>query len=144
MKDAVKLSAEDRFSLLDLIHQFYRLVDSGRASETAVLFSADGSLTFAVGSPKPGTIRGAEIALAMRDRERLTDVTTRHVISNVVFAQESDGKISAHYLMTLFRADTGPRTTVPAFVADIDEIFMRTDDGFRIFSRTVTPVFSRQ
>jgi hypothetical protein len=144
MKDAVKLSAEDQFSLLDLIHQFYRLVDSGRASETAGFFSADGSLTFGVGSPKPGTIRGAEIALAMRDRERLADVTTRHVISNVVFAQESDGKISAHYLMTLFRADTGPRTTVPAFVADIDEMFVRTNDGFRISARTVTPVFSRQ
>jgi hypothetical protein len=144
MKDAVKLSAEDRFSLLDLIHQFYRLVDGGRASETAVLFSANGSLTFGVGSPKPGTISGAEIALAMRDRERLTDVTARHVISNVVFAQESDGKFSAHYLMTLFRADAGPRTTVPAFVADIDEIFARTEDGFRIFTRIITPVFSRQ
>jgi hypothetical protein len=144
MKNAVNLSVEDRFSLLDLIHQFYWLVDSGRASETAVLFSADGSLTFGVGSPKPGTIRGAEIALAMRDRERLTDVTTRHVISNVVFEQENDEKISAHYLMTLFRADAGPRTTVPAFVADIDEIFAWTEDGFRIFERTVTPVFSRQ
>jgi hypothetical protein len=143
MTNAFVLSAEDRFSVVDIIHQFYLLVDSGRAGETAALFTADAALTFGPGSPKPGTISGGAIAGAMRDRQSLTNVTTRHIISNIVLNSSDKTRISAHYLMTLFRADSGPRTTLPAFVADVDEIFLQTPDGWKIAERTITPVFFR-
>jgi ketosteroid isomerase-like protein len=140
---ALILSPQDRFAVLDIIHQFYLLVDRGRARETAALFTADASLTFGPGSPKPGTITGGAIAAAMRDRQALTDVTTRHVISNILLGAAGETRIGAHYLMTLFRADGGPRTTLPAFVADVDETFLQTPEGWKIAERTITPVFFR-
>jgi ketosteroid isomerase-like protein len=143
MNAVLALSQEDRFSVVDIIHKFYLLVDSGRASETASLFTADAELTFGPGSPKPGTINGEEIAAAMRDRERLADVTTRHVISNIALSSGEEARIGAHYLITLFRADGGPRTTLPAFVADVDEAFLNTPEGWKIAERTITPVFFR-
>jgi len=144
MDAAVTLPPEDRFSVVDIIHKFYLLVDSGRASETAALFTTDAALIFGPGSPKPGTISGEAIAAAMRDRQRLADVTTRHVISNVALTPGSEARIGAHYLMTLYRADGGPRTTLPAFVADVDEVFQKTPEGWKIAERTITPVFFRQ
>jgi hypothetical protein len=144
MNVALTLSPEDRFAVFDVIHKFYLLVDSGRASETAALFAAEATLTFGPGSPKPGTISGGAIAAAMRDRQGLTDVTTRHVISNIALNSASETKVCVHYLMTLFRADGGPRTTFPAFVADVDETFLQMPGGWKIAERTVMPVFFRQ
>jgi hypothetical protein len=144
MTAAPGVSTEDRFSVTDLINKFYHLIDTGRAGETAPIFAADATLEFGPGSPKPGTIRGGEISVAMRDRERMTDVTTRHVVSNIALQSDGDRRLSAHYLLTLFRADARPRTTVPAFVADVDETWVRGEDEWKISGRLITPIFSRQ
>jgi hypothetical protein len=144
MTTTLRLSAEDRFSLADLIHKFYQLVDSGRASETVSMFSADATLEFGPGSPKPGIIRGAEITLAMRERERLAGVKTRHAISNIRLSRLNESQASAHYLATLFRAEIGSDTTLPAFVLDVDETWIRAVEDWQILGRVVTPIFIRQ
>lgn len=138
-----KLSSDDRFALIDFIHKFFELVDSGRASETADMFSAGAKLRFGPGSPKPGTLVGDEIASAMVSREKLTGTTTRHAISNICLLSESDSQVQARYLLTLFRSDAEPRTSYPAFVADVEEVLVRETTGWMISTRIVTPVFSR-
>ncbi len=60
-----------RLSVMDGIHHFFDLVDTGRASATVALFHPDATLTFGPGSPQPGTIAGPSIKSAMEARENL-------------------------------------------------------------------------
>jgi ketosteroid isomerase-like protein len=143
MADSTPLSLSDRFAATDLVNRFFFLVDKGRAAETAALFTADGSLTFGPGSPKPGTVEGANIAAAMAARQAMTQVTTRHVLSNQTAAVQADGSVAVYSLLTLFRSDDAGRDSYPASVADIDDILVREGEGWRIKARTVSPVFNR-
>ena len=135
-------SLEDRIAVSDAIHLFYRLVDSGRASHTADLFTDDARLIFGPGSPKPGTISGPEIRDAMIAREALTSAFTRHVAANIIFG-EAGGGITADYILTLYRSDDETRSSVPAIVADVAEIWHRHDNAWRMSERTILPAFSR-
>jgi ketosteroid isomerase-like protein len=144
MTRAPALPVDDRFAIMDVIHGFYRLIDSGQATKTVALFLDDATLVFGAGSPRPGEIRGGAIAAAMAEREALRNTTTRHAISNILLSQGNDGEFRADYLLTLFRADNGPLTTDAAFVADVRDIYLRCDGGWRIAKRTISPIFSRQ
>jgi hypothetical protein len=140
MPVASQVAIEDRAAIADMIHLFFRLVDQGRASETAALFAPSARLTFAAGSPKPGTIEGDAIAGAMAAREQQVDVTTRHVISNVITSMRSDGSVDVNYLLTLYRSErVGEQCAIT--VADIDERVVRHGESWRIAERTIMPVF---
>lgn len=137
------LSFADRLSAIDLVNRFFFLVDMGRAADTAALFAADGTLTFGPGSPKPGTVEAPGIAAAMTARQAMTHVTTRHVLSGQTATPQADGSVLVYSLLTLFRSEDESRDTVPASVADIEDVLVRDGDGWRIRSRTVLPVFNR-
>lgn len=137
------LAIEDRFAVTDVVLRFFRLVDQGRAGETAALFTADATLTFGPGAPKPGTIAGADIPAAMAARQAQVHVTTRHVLSNVVLSPAEDGSVHVYSLLTLFRSEDEKRDSDPASVADIDDVLVRDGNGWRIKQRTITPVFNR-
>lgn len=139
----LKLAFEDRLAAVDLVDRFFWLVDTGRASETAQLFCSDGSLTFGPGSPKPGTVSGADLAPAMVAREAQTHVTTRHVITHPNVAANADGSITVNSLLTLFRSEDAGRDTYPTSVADIEDILVREGGEWRIKARTISPVFNR-
>ena len=136
------VSLEDRTAIGDGVHRFFRLVDSGKASLTASLFTDDAELTFGPGSPSPGTIRGADIARAMIAREAQTTAFTRHIVSNLAFETEAAG-IRATYILTLYRSDDDTRQALPAFVADVDELWVSKDAQWRMASRLILPAFSR-
>lgn len=131
-----------REDIRDGIHTFYAWVDGGQASRTADLFTRDASLTFGPGSPKPGTIQGAEIRQSMIAREALKTDFTRHAISNIVLRPAEAG-VDAQYLLTLYRSDDETRSSMPAFVADVGETWVREDDAWKISSRLITPAFVR-
>jgi SnoaL-like domain len=135
-------SFEDRIAISDAITLFYRLVDNGRASQTADMFTDDARLTFGPGSPKPGTISGPDIRDAMIAREALVSAFTRHTVANIAFG-EVGSSISADYILTLYRSDDETRSSVPAFVADVAEIWHPHDNGWRISERIILPTFSR-
>ena len=137
------LSIEDRFAATDVVRRFFWLVDHGRAAETAALFARDGSLTFGPGSPKPGTVSGADIAPAMAARQAQTHVTTRHVLTEAQVTGHADGTITISSLLTLFRSEDEGRDSYPVSVADIDDLLVREDGVWRIKSRTILPVFNR-
>ena len=138
-----ELAIRDRLAITDLIHRFYRLVDQGRASETAMLFTETARLTFGPGAPKPGTVEGPGIAALMAARTGQLHVTTRHVLSNIALSRRPDGTVEGYSLLTLFRSETDSCDSQPASVADIDEVFVRGPDGWRIQERTISPIFSR-
>ncbi len=136
------VSLEDRAAIGDAILAFYHLVDSGQASRTAATFTEDARLTFGPGSPRPGTIEGAAIPAAMAAREADTSAFTRHGVSNI--ALSGDGvQIGARYLLTLYRSDDDSRSTIPAFVADVEETWQRRPEGWRMAERTILPAFAR-
>jgi len=137
------LGPEDREAITDLMYSFYRLVDQGRADETAALFTDTARLTFGPGAPKPGTTEGPAIAALMAARAKQTHVTTRHVLTNIVLWCRLDGTVEGHSLLTLYRSETEGRDSYPASVADIAEVFVRGTDGWRIQERTISPIFNR-
>jgi SnoaL-like domain len=137
-----RLGVDDQLAIMQLIHEFFWLVDHGRAGETAGLFTPTARLTFGPGAPQPGTIEGADIAAAMAARGQQVEVTTRHVLSNIRLTPKADGSVSAYSLLTLFRSDSTARDSYPASVADIEEMFVRDKGGWLIQQRTVLPIFS--
>ncbi|VWX50054.1 nuclear transport factor 2 family protein [Novosphingobium sp. 9U] len=141
MSNSVPL--DTRFAATDLVHLFFRLVDEGRAAETADLFTADGSITFGPGAPVPGTVSGEAIRGAMTARQAQTHVTTRHVLSNLSVEREGDDGMVVRSLLTLFRSDDESRVSTVASVADVTDRLRRDGENWKIASRLVSPVFNR-
>lgn len=137
------VAIEDQLAIRDLVYRFYRLVDEGRADETAALFTATARLTFGPGSPKPGTIEGDQIPPAMAARATQTHVTTRHVLSNIQLEARADGSVAGYSLLTLYRSENETRDSYPASIADIHELFVRDDGEWRIQARDILPIFNR-
>jgi len=132
-----------RFSVTDGIHQFFDLVDNGRASAAGNLFHSDATLTFGPGSPQPGTISGEDIKQAMQARENLKSAFTRHFIGNIIFDRISPAGADVRYQMILFRSDDESRPAMPAFVADVAEKWVMDESGTKIMTRTILPTFAR-
>lgn len=132
-----------RAEIADRIHLFYRLMDGGKAERAGNLFTSDARLTFGPGSPRPGTIEGHDISLAMAARQREHGTFTRHAISNLAFDDQGGGAISVTYLMVLFRSDDDTRDSVPAFVADVEDRWIIDGKDWNLAERTVSPAFSR-
>jgi hypothetical protein len=132
-----------RQAIADGIHLFFNLVDHGKAGQTADLFTDDARLTFGPGSPKPGMIEGPAIREAMAAREQQTGAFTRHVVTNIIFAQASNSAVSVTYILTLFRSDDETRNSLPAFVADVAETWVPCGPDWKLAERTISPTFSR-
>ena len=137
------VTVSDRQQIFDIILRYFWLVDHGRADETGAFFADDAQLTFGPGAPKPGTIEGAAIPIAMRARAKQTEVTTRHVLSNIILTVRDANTVEANALLTLFRSNDEHRGTVPASVADIEDIYVRSGESWKIHRRRILPVFNR-
>lgn len=135
------LGTEDRLSIESLLYRAFWLVDNGRAAEVAELFAPDAAWTFGPGTPKPGTVSGDDISQFLIARQAQTQITTRHVLSNVLIEPLADGAASARSLLTLFRADGGEPVARVASVADIVDRLERRDGKWKIVDRLITPVF---
>jgi hypothetical protein len=141
----VHLKNEDRFAITDIIHQYFKLVDTGRAAEVYSLFGANGALTFGEGAPKPGTLRGDNLKTSLEARQQQKGVITRHVVSNIEFSVQADGQISVTSLLTLYRAEPGAAPdSYPASIADIEDTFVKENGSWKILQRVISPVFNRQ
>ena len=134
---------QDQESIVDVIHRYFWLVDHGRADETAHLFILLGRLTFGERALKPGTIEGAAIGVAMLARSKQINVTTRHVVSNIILTARDEASVEASFLLTLFRSEDSRLDTYPASIADVDDLFVRHEEHWRIQRRTIAPVFNR-
>jgi hypothetical protein len=134
---------ESRVAITDAVHSFYSMVDHGRASQTAELFTEDAKLTFGPGSPQPGTVIGAAIRDAMIAREAVATAFTRHVVSNLMF-NAGDPDVSVSYILTLYRSDDETRSSTPSFLADVDEVWRSTSSVWQMSERKIRPTFFRK
>ncbi|WP_197277036.1 nuclear transport factor 2 family protein [Sphingomonas profundi] len=135
------MSRQDHDAIEAVVLDFFRLVDMGRADETLALFTPDATVTFAPGSPKPGTIAGPDIAAAMTARAAQKEVTTRHVVTNFHIERRSEGRTICSSLLTLYRTDAGRSKAFPPTIADVEDVMEQSDGRWRIAARTITPIF---
>lgn len=135
------LSTQDHLDLIALVTRSFWLIDQGRAAETAQAFIADGALTFGPGAPRPGTISGPAIAAAMAARQAEVAVTSRHVLSNALVTVLEDGRARVDTLLTLFRTGDADLTPIVRSVADVVDLCVREEGGWKIADRKILPVF---
>lgn len=135
------LSPQDQLDLTALVNRSFWLIDQGRAAETAALFTADASLTFGPGAPRPGTISGAAIGAAMQARQAEAGVTSRHVLSNMMAGGEGEGRATVRSLLTLYRTPDGDVSPIVRSVADVVDDCVRDGRDWKIASRQILPVF---
>lgn len=142
MGNSPPIEAAARIAVADAIHAYYHFIDSGHASKVAGLFAPAGTLTFGPGSPKPGTIDGDGIASAMRAREAMTMAFTRHAVTNITLAGVDGDTVTARHMLILFRSDDESRSTLPVFVADVEDRWVRSGEHWKIAERTILPTFA--
>jgi hypothetical protein len=143
MLHASRPSQHDCQTIVEVIHRYFWLVDHGRADETARLFTPTGRLTFGEHAPKPGTLEGAAIGVAMLARSKRTTLTTRHVVTNIMLTARDPATVEASFLLMLFLSEDERLDTYPESVADVDDVFVRDGAQWLIHQRTVAPVFNR-
>jgi hypothetical protein len=134
-------TSADHAHLVALSLRSFWLIDHGRASEVAAFFAPDGALTFGPGAPKPGTISGPTIAVAMQARQDDAAAVSRHVLSNFLVEPQADGRVIVRSLMTLFRTATGDFEPVVRSVADLVDTYVQLGGEWRIADRQILPVF---
>lgn len=139
-ESAPTLGLETHQAIQEVIHRYFGLVDAGRFLEVSALFSANASLTFGPGTPKPGTLTGEEIVAFLEARARQADVVTRHVISNIRLIQHVDGSVSSNSVLTLYRSSS-VTPLIPGLIADVEDKFVQYDGRWLIEERAFLPVF---
>jgi 3-phenylpropionate/cinnamic acid dioxygenase small subunit len=78
----------------------------------------------------------------MQAREAQTSAFTRHAVTNIVLTGVDSNTISARHMLILFRSDDASRSTLPVFVADVIDQWVRHDGGWTIGERTILPSFA--
>jgi hypothetical protein len=118
-------------------------IDHGQIMQAFELFADAPRLEFLPPSPRAGVYDGRNAVHGwFVERAKNTHVS-RHVISNLRMAPREDGSVEASHLLMLFRDGLeGRRVTDPMFVADVDEVFVRERDVWKIAKRVITPIFS--
>jgi len=126
------LTLDIRVAIETAIHSWYDDTDHGRASCAGEMFTSDARLTFRPGSPQPGPIEGTAITDAMMAREKMTDRLTRHAVTNIILRPGEEHGVVACYMLILFRSDDKSRSTLPWFVADMEDDWVESDGQWKI------------
>lgn len=98
-------------------------------------------MTYGPGAPKPGTITGTALTTAFAAREKMTNVTTRHAVTNLVLRRGAEGGIVARHIPTMFRSEGESCSSLPVFVADLEDEWVEFDRQWKIAHKTFNPAF---
>lgn len=140
---AEPITPHDHLACVTAIQRFAVLVDAGRYEEAADLFALDGVLQ----RPQE-RIEGRQALLASfmaRPNHRLT----RHVITNVVLEPVGPDHVRAFSYASVYRHLGPARTPLalpvtarpPETIAEYSDELSRQNGKWRIWRRTVRPVF---
>jgi len=103
------------------------------------LFSRDGEYTI-----DSATLRGRDaIRRAYAARSGMGPRTVRHLFVNSRLGRLAEGECWRQSVLILFGGDGVPVLPLssPLAISDVDDHFVRTDNGWRFKSRTLTTVF---
>ena len=132
-----------RLEIEALNAEFAYLIDHGRNSEVAGLFTEDGVYGRSTGERSTGR---AAIAESYRQRVAHGPRTARHLFSNLRLQMEGERRARGTVILTLFAEDgLPPLPADPMLVADYDDIYELCADGrWRYRERIITGLFSRK
>jgi hypothetical protein len=130
----------DHLQLTQLVTEIAWRTDHGKADTVHELFVDEGEMSLG-----QTILRGREeIREWGRKRAAATDVT-RHVSTNMRFIADGDDRAEGTTVITQYMdKGDGPGTTVPAAVGEDHDRFVRTDQGWRLVSRSFDLLFVRQ
>lgn len=141
MDDLARLVAEQ--ACVALITRYTHLVDEGRASEVADLFTVEG-----VWASPEATFDGQDAIRAAFLRREQSGRRSRHVCTNVAIELEDETHATGLCYLTLFRTDadgTPARGTAPDLVGVYRDRFVRGEDGgWRFATRRTEVTFVRE
>lgn len=128
-----------------LISEYCHLVDFGNASAIADLFTSDGSWT----GPGVTMIRQEDIRAGFERREAVAKRQSRHLCTNVLIRVNGDEATGLCYLLN-FRHDSSTGvaespapSSLPKYVGEYRDLFVRTTDGWRFATRRFDLAFLR-
>ena len=122
---------------------YARATDAGDGDAAAALWVEDGVLEM------PGNRRyEGRAAIRRRLLEQPPDPLSCHVLANVAVTVESADRASGSALLTIYRGNRpaagGPvPLTVPYLVGRYDDVYRRTDAGWRLAHRRLQTLFRR-
>jgi len=124
----------DRQSIVDLVHDYARLVDDGRADAVADLFTED--CTFRSTRGRNGTSTGRD---AVRERMHLllsTFAATSHHVSNIQVTFTGPDRAEGLTYLYAWHDFTDDRPVGHLWARYVD-VFQRTPTGWRIAERSL-------
>lgn len=117
-----------------LNYAFFRHLDRREYDAVAQLITDDGMIHFTGGVTRGRT----ELCDYTR---QWPDLTVRHVVSNMIYSNVSEDSAQGEGLLVVFvgpgRLDDAPVPRLPAepHLAEVYDLYRRTDDGWRIAER---------
>jgi hypothetical protein len=129
----------DAEAVRNLTARFHYLIDHGQASDCLALCAPNAKFVFGPGSPNPGTIEGLDAIGVFLKARQAAPIKTRHNLGLSLLRPRGADTIVVSTLLTLYRSP-GETPLVPAALADLDETYVRTDQGWRLLVREVRPV----
>ena len=127
-----KLSADDRFEILDLLGKLYWALDTGDAEGLVALFAPDGVMTRGGGERFEGTERLREFAAHSTANEGTRG--RQHVGKPLYFYPSDDGWTVRSYLQIFYcDPETGEKRL--RTMSSSDDTCVKTDKGWRIKER---------
>ncbi len=144
MEPGKHLSTTDELAIQRLSSDFGYLVDRGRATDCATLFTPDARLVFNPNSATPVALEGIDaIRGFLANREGMRHVTTRHVATNLRLTPSGVNDAQGHSLLTVFRSDDEGREPRISAVCDVAELFRKEAGGaWKIAERITEVIFA--
>ena len=140
----VRDETADRVAIQQLVIEYYYLLDHGRATEIAALFTPDAVFD----NPNMGLRAiGREAIAAYFDRRAAEPRTTRHISTNLRLVFETPDRASGTRTILYYRGDgdNPPFPAKPGSVGEYSEVFQRGEDSqWRFASRKSQLIFIGQ
>lgn len=117
----------DRLEIMDLIHSYGHFADAGDMQAFIGLFAEDAVIDIGI----PGVSDKAALRAAMQNRPAAdAGAPSRHVMTNLVFHQQSADQAGGALYFTLMRTQGG--RTLPAATGTYSFCVARRDGAWRI------------
>jgi hypothetical protein len=125
---------QDKAACEELVFRSFELIDGGRASEVAELFTEDGAHVL-----EGQVFEGAEGLAAFFDgRQAMVERVTRHCVTNMRFSLTAEDRAELRYTSAVYVLSS-PQP-IPGAIADIHDAFVRRSGRWMFSSREVVIV----
>lgn len=120
-----KLTAEDRFAILDIIAQYNLAADEKDVEATIALYTEDGYI-----GGDMSTGKGKDVMRRDLPDIFATEVTLkRHIASNVRFKERNGNEVEVGYILLVIEGGVAPLTVATSMISDT---YRLVDDEWKV------------